>query len=196
MKACAREVRAAHGLISPRVLLTDLRRIYGAHGIHIDLWTHKLKRLRGAYFCDELGPSVMINGNLPQEPKIFTMAHELKHHLCDQGLNISYCDSSNVREPIEIGAEIFAAELIFPETDFKDCLTRMGVGLQECTPEVLIRLKRETNTTLSYSGLAKRAIFMGYATEGSFAQVKWKKLEEKIYGEPVYKRILRYRNRL
>lgn len=138
----------------------------------------------------------MINGNLHQEPKIFTMAHELKHHLYDQGLNLSYCDSSNVREPIEIGAEIFAAELIFPESDFKDCLEKMGVGLQECTPEVLIRLKRKTNTTLSYSSLAKRATFMGFATEGSFAQVKWKKLEEEIYGEPLYKQILRHRNRL
>lgn len=193
MKALARQIRLEHHLHTARVLRSDLRRLYRAYGIKIDLWPYKFRVLRGAYFDDDLGPTVVLARQLPPEPMIFTMAHELKHHLVDRGLGLSYCDPSNAREPIEIGAEIFAAELIFPEQEFVKCLQQMGIGPRQCTPEVLVRLKHETETTLSYAGLAKRAEFLNFAPAGSLAKVQWKKLEEQIYGEPLYKRLLRYR---
>lgn len=195
LKALARDVRANYDLCTPRVLKSDIRRIYRDQGIRIDLWPHKLKQLRGAYFNDDFGPSVLIAKGLPDEPKIFTLAHELKHHLTDSGSILAYCDPSNENRTIEIGAEIFAAELIFPEQDFVDTLRRMKVGQEECTPEVLVRLKRETETTMSYAALAKRAEFLRYATRGSLQRVQFKKLEERLYGEPLYKRIRRYRER-
>ena len=191
MKALARQVRQEHHLESARVLRSDLRRVYRVYGIKIDLWPHRFKALRGAYFDDDLGPTVVLARHLPPEPLIFTMAHELKHHLVDRGLGLSYCDVSNQREPIEIGAEVFAAELIFPEQEFVKWLRQMGIGPRQCTPEVLVRLKQETQTTLSYAGLAKRAEFLNFAPAGSLAKVPWKKLEEQIYGEPFYKRLLR-----
>lgn len=193
IRALARQVRQEQGLTGSRVLRSDLRRLYRAYGIKIDLWPHKFKALRGAYFDDELGPTVMLARHLPPEPLIFTMAHELKHHLVDRGRSISYCDASNQREPVEIGAEIFAAELIFPEQEFFAQLRQMGIGPRQCTPEVLVRLKRETQTTLSYAGLAKRAEFLGLASPGSLGQVAWKKLEEQLYGEPFYKQFVRAR---
>ncbi len=188
MKALARQVRQEHHLETARVLRSDMRRLYRAYGLQIDLWPYKFKSLRGAYFDDELGPTVVLAGQLPPEPLIFTMAHELKHHLADRGRALSYCDASNVGEPIEIGAEIFAAELIFPEEDFIAWLKQMRVGPRQCTPEVLVRLKRETQTTLSYAGLAKRAEFFNFARPGSLAKVQWKKLEEQLYGEPRYRK--------
>jgi hypothetical protein len=36
---------------------------------------------------------------------------------------------------------------------------------------------------------------MGFSAEGSLKAIKWKKLEEQIYGEPLYKRLLRRRRR-
>jgi Zn-dependent peptidase ImmA (M78 family) len=194
LKTRAREVRVEHSLVSVRVLRSDLRRIYSKLGVRIDSWPHKFKQVRGAYFDDELGPTVMLPKHLPVEPTIFSMAHELKHHLVDRRLGMSYCSASNDAEPIEIGAEIFAAELIFPEPDFIDFLNTKGVKEGECTPVVLIRLKHETETTLSYASLAKRAEFLQFAPRASLAKVKWKKLEEEIYGEPIYKRVLRRRN--
>lgn len=188
MKVLARNVRTEHGLTTPRVLRSDLRRVYKKYGIRIDLWPYRFKQLRGAYFDDDLGPTVMIARHLPEEPRIFTMAHELKHHLTDRGL-LLYCDASNENEVIEIGAEIFAAELIFPEQDFVDHLRQMGISKGKCAPEILVRLKHETSTTLSYAGLAKRAVFLNFAHDGAFTNVKWKKLEEQIYGVPIYKRI-------
>lgn len=172
------------------MLRSDLRRIYRAEGICVDLWPYRLKRLRGAYFNDELGPTVMLMKTLPEDPMVFTMAHELKHHFVDRDNPLSYCDFSNQSNPIEIGAEIFAAELIYPETDFAEHLKLMGIQPGQCTPEALVRLKCQTRTTLSYAGLAKRAEFMGFARPGSLAGVKWKKLEEQLYGPPVYKTLL------
>ena len=193
MKALARKTRTDHGLNTPRVMRSDLRRIYKHYGIVIDLWPHKLGRLRGAYFFDDLGPTVMLARGLPEDPMVFTMCHELKHHLADREAGISYCDGSNATEPIEIGAEVFAAEMIFPEQDFSDHLDQMGVTKGGCNAEAIVRLKRTTRTTLSYAGLVKRAEFLGYAASGSLARIRWKKLEEQIFGEPLYKQILRRR---
>jgi Zn-dependent peptidase ImmA (M78 family) len=155
----------------------------------IDLWPHKLRGLRGAYFNDELGPTVMLAKDLPSDPLIFTMAHELKHHLVDRHLSISFCDRTNESEQIEIGAEIFAAELIYPEDDFVKDYKQLNV--KGCTPEILVRLKQSNQTTLSYAGLAKRAEFLGFAPAGSLQKYRgWKKLEEQLFGVPLYKRLL------
>jgi hypothetical protein len=194
LKARARELRAHYGLDTPRVLRSDLRRIYRDQGVRIDMWPGKLKTLRGAYISDSLGATVMLATRLPPEPLIFTMAHELKHHLFDRDLTLSYCDPSNQNEPVEIGAEIFAAEFIFPEEEFADALRRHGISQGTCTPEHIVRLKHNSRTTLSYAGLAKRAEFLRFAPPGSLRNVRWKILEEQILGEPVHKRVARYRS--
>lgn len=184
MKALARQVRSENDLTTQRVLRTDLRRVYKKHGLRLDL-RDGFRNLRGAYFNDECGATVVIAKKLPLDPAVFTMAHELKHHLADRenpDFQCSYAEGTT--DPIEIGAEIFAAELIFPETDFVRLLTAAGVTAGGCTAEHLVRLKRETKTTLSYQGLAKRAVFMNLAPAGAFDRVRFKKLEEQLYGPP------------
>lgn len=170
-----------------------MRRIYRSEGIKIDKWPYRFKQLRGAYFSDDAGTTVLLAPGLPEDPLVFTMAHELKHHLKDRSLAVAYCDASNQHEHIEIGAEVFAAELIFPEGEFAKRMTAMGVGLGKCSAEDLVRLKHDTRTTLSYAGLSKRAVFQGFAKQDSLPKGGWRKLEEKLYGEPIYKRILRRR---
>lgn len=194
LKALAREVRAIYGLTTPKVTLTDMRRIYKAYGIAIKLWPHRLKNLRGAYFKDENGPHVMIDKSLPAEQRIFTMAHELKHHLTDE-IDAQRSDPPDDKEPKEIGAEIFAAELIFPEQDFVEELSRRGIDPGKCTADDIVRLKRETGTTLSHGSLAKRSEFLKYAAPGTFVKVQWRRLEEQVYGEPLYKQIRRNQRR-
>lgn len=197
LKLLAQRLRKSYGLDTPRVLRSDLRRICRSEGIRrIDLWPHNFKKLRGAYFNDDLGPTILLAKNLPEEPRIFTMGHELKHHLVDKDSPVfadktsalSFCDTSNGSDPIEIGAEVFSAELIFPEQDFMDWLAKRNVKTGGCTPEILIRMKRDTKTTLSYAGLTKRAVRLKFSAKDAFVNVRWKKLEEKLYGEPVYKR--------
>ena len=195
MKALARATREKYGLTTPRVRKSDLRVIYREERIRIDLWPHRLREVRGAYFNDELGPTVMLVKSLPEDPMVFTMGHELKHHLVDRDQAVACCSDRNANEHVEIGAEVFAAELIYPEQDFADDLARRGVAAGTCSAEALVRLKHDNRTTLSYTGLAKRATFMGFAARGSLDGVRWKKLEEQIFGEPLYKALLRRRGR-
>ena len=178
LKLLARQVRAENGLTSPRVLVSDLNRIYARHGIVIDEWPYRFRNLRGAFINDELGMTVMVAKGLPQDPMVFTLAHELKHFFRDRDLGVSYCDQSNLNKSLEIGAEIFAAELIFPDRDFVNHMDTMGIRLNQCLPRTLIRLKRQTGTTLSYAGLAIKAERLGFAPSHSLTTIKtWRRLE-------------------
>ena len=183
MKALARDVRTKYDLTTPRVLRTDLRRIYRDEKIRAMLWPHKLRKLNGAYLFDDLGATVMLRKGLPPEPMVFTMAHELKHHLVDRGAH-SFCDVSNEMNYIEIGAEIFAGELIFPEQDFVEAARGTGIRPGCCTPELIVRLKHDTKTTLHYAGMVKRFDFLGFAAARDFAKTRWRVIEERLFGPP------------
>jgi len=189
LKLLARQVRAENGLSSPRVLPSDLRRIYAKHGIEVDEWPYRFRNLRGAFINDQLGTTVMLAQGLPRDPMAFTMAHELKHFYCDRNLGISYCDQSNLNRSLEIGAEIFAAELLFPDRDFVAHMKMMGIRGNQCLPKMLVHLKRKTGTTLSYAGLAIKAERLGFAPSHSLTTINtWRKLEA-IYDEPVRRRV-------
>ena len=178
LKLLARQVRAQHGLSSPRVLPGDLRRIYAYYGIEIDEWPYRFRNLRGAFIDDDLGPTVMIAKGLPQDPMVFTMAHELKHFFRDRDLGVSYCDQSNLKKSLEVGAEIFAAELLFPDRDFMSQMNAMGIRRYLCLPKTLIKFKLKTGTTLSYAGLAIKAERLGYAPSHSLTTIKtWRRFE-------------------
>ena len=184
LKRLARQVRAENGLTSPRVLVSDLARIYAKHEIVIDEWPYRFKHLRGAFINDDLGMTVMVAKGLPQDPMVFTLAHELKHFFRDRDLGISYCDQSNLNKSLEIGAEIFAAELLFPDRDFVNHMTAMGIRRDQCLPKTLIRLKRQTGTTLSYAGMAIKAERLGFAPSHSLTTIKtWRRLEA-VHGLP------------
>lgn len=188
LKSLARQVRAEHGLSSPRVLPCDLMRIYAKYEIVLDQWPYRFRNLRGAFINDDLGTTIMIAKGLPQDPMVFTMAHELKHFFRDRDLGVSYCDQSNLNKVLEVGAEIFAAELLFPDRDFIAQMKMMGVRTNQCLPKTLIRLKRKTGTTLSYAGLAIKAERLGYAPSHSLTTIKtWRRFEA-LYSPPVQRK--------
>ena len=189
LKQLARQVRAENGLSSPRVLPNDLMRIYAKYDITVDEWPYRFRNVRGAFINDHLGTTIMIAKGLPQDPKVFTMAHELKHFFRDRDLGISYCDLSNLNKSIEVGAEIFAAELLFPDRDFIAHMKMLGIRMNQCLPKTLIRLKRQTGTTLSYAGLPIKAERLGFAPAHSLTTIKtWRRLEA-LYSPPVQRRV-------
>lgn len=174
MRELAQEVRARHAIEGPDVSMREMWKIYRVEGIAELYFRHGFKQLRGAYFNDENGVTVLLAGGLPDEPTIFTMAHELKHHLVDSDAGTVLCRSDEQTQRIEIGAEVFAAELIYPEKDFVYDLFRLLRGMpQTINPEVLVELKRKTETTLSYAALAKRSVLLGLADESVFKDVRW-----------------------
>jgi Zn-dependent peptidase ImmA (M78 family) len=189
MRVLANEIRAQYGFSGPRVTKSDLRRVYKDLGITVHYWDHKLKALRGAYFPPPDGPSVLIAKRLPDEPQIFTLAHELKHHLVDRDQPLSYCDPSNQNALAEKSAEVFAAELIFPQGLFIKYMHDAKVDLGACTADNVVHLKVQLGTTLSYRGLCKMAEFLGYGKPEAFAKVQFQKRQEQLYGVPLYKRL-------
>jgi len=199
LKKLARDQRAFFGLKSSRMTITQMRKIYQYHGVSFDLWPFPgierppLKSLRGAYLSLDEGPCVFVSRKLPAPQRIFTMAHELKHHLVDKDTVDSFCYEENVPALIEKGAEVFAAELIYPEADFAKDLKSRGIKIGECTAEDIVHLKHQNETTLSYTSLAKRAEFLGFAPPKSLPTTGWLKLEESLYGIPFYRRIYKDR---
>jgi Zn-dependent peptidase ImmA (M78 family) len=148
----------------------------------VDEWPYRFRHLRGAFINDHLGTTVMLSKGLPRDPMVFTMAHELKHFFRDRDLGISYCDQSNLNKSLEIGAEIFAAELLFPDRDFVAHMTKMGIRRDQCLPKNLVQLKQQTGTTLSYAGLAIKAERLGFAPSHSLTTIKtWRRMEA-LYG--------------
>src|SRR5713226_1894622 len=125
---------------------------------------------------------------LPDEPTIFSMAHELKHHLVDKDLMVTLCGQADTppitddRRAVEIGAEVFAAEFIYPEADFVRDFEKIG---GPCNPRALVRLKEATSTTLSYQAMVKRSLRLGllhYTDEFRVEVVHWGLLEKRLFG--------------
>ncbi|MGQ0445837.1 MAG: ImmA/IrrE family metallo-endopeptidase [Beijerinckiaceae bacterium] len=188
MKALAREKRAAYGVATESLGLREIRSIYKAESIRIDLWPLP-RRIKALYMCADGDCSVAIQASLPIEPKIFALMHELKHHYVDRD-NLSAgtiaCGDYNENELIEKGAEVFAAEFIYPEQEFVEDLHELRIPAW--TPEQIVRLKRGCKAQVSYMYLCKRLVRMGLVARGEVENVQFRKLEDQLYGVPFYRR--------
>jgi len=189
LKALAAEKRAHYEIQTSHLGLREVREIYKAERITVDLW--KLPAtIRGVYMCDEDDPSVLINKNLPEEPRLFSMVHELKHHYCDRERTEKgqiRCGAYNANEVLEIGAEVFAAEFIYPEAEFLECVERLRIKPSACSKEQVVLLRRSCEAKVSHKFLQKRLERLGFIEPGAYRQVQFKKLEEALYGAPIYK---------
>lgn len=199
LQALARAKREEFGVSTEGFGLREMRAIYRREGISIDLWPYKLRKVRAAYMVVDGAPHVLMNKAIkPIEPRLFSMAHELKHHLVDQeraaaspcGLGCQEYVTYQGVPAIEIGAEIFAAEFLFPENEFIAWATPL-LPSRPCTKEDVVRLKRACPAQVSYMFLTKRLERLGLARAGAFAGVQFRKLEESIYGQPFYRRLRR-----
>lgn len=194
LKVLARETRKRHNLTTSSVSLSSLRQIYKQEGIRIKLWDYKLRKIRGAYIDIDGEAHVLLNKAIkPKEPRIFTMAHELKHHYIDRELakngqlechDLSWSGGSM----IEIGAEIFASEFVYPEAEALSLINQLGIANGAWRQEDVVRLKKSCPAPVSYAFLVKRLEWFGTIERGVFRGVKWQNLEESMYGIPFYRR--------
>ena len=189
-------IRSKYSLTTPRVMVSDLKRILKAEGVSLIEYSDRFRstHLKGAYFNDRAGITVVINGKIRSvtELLVFTLGHELKHHLMDPVDENYACVLGNENHLLEAGANAFAAELVFPSQVFRMQMTRYGIGAGRCTPDNIVRLKHESKTTLSHMALAVRAEQLGYATHDSLKRVAWNTLRDRLY--PEYTHYRRSRN--
>jgi len=190
LRMLALEKREQYSVTTPTLNLLCMRRMYKGEGIKIDLRSIKGNKIRAAYFCDDGDYSVLLNRQLPREPRLFSLAHELKHHYVDQQQiqeGAIRCGDYNAHEFIEKGAEVFAAEFIYPEAEMRELVGQLGIAQEGFTPETIVHFKRACPAPVSYSFLVKRFAWFGFCVEQEFKQVQFQKLEEKIFGTPIYK---------
>ena len=166
----------------------EVRSIYRHENIVIDI--RKLPAcLKAIYLPVDDGASVAIRKDLPDEPKIFALVHELKHHWADQELIRSgafTCGDYNENELQEKGAEVFAAEFIYPESEFIADIREFNGPTW--TPEDIVRFKRgHCRAKVSFTFIRKGLERAGLIEPGQFVDVKFQKLEEEIYGTPFYR---------
>lgn len=191
LKALAREKRELYKVNTAAFGLTQIRKIYKSEGIKIDY--RKLPhRIKGLYMCSDGDYSVAIQKSLPMEPKIFALIHELKHHYRDQEILSSgeiKCGDFNKNDLIEIGAEVFAAEFIYPEAEFKKDIATMNI--KEWSAENIVKLKRACKAKVSYQYLRKRLEHLKLINKDEFKDIQFQKLEDKLYGAPYHRRFVR-----
>jgi Zn-dependent peptidase ImmA (M78 family) len=188
LKSLAREKRVHYGVDTAAFGLREVRRIYKAEGIRIDPWPLPYK-IKALYMCADGDCSVAIQPMLPDAPKIFAFTHELKHHYRDQavlGAGVMHCGDYDANELVEKGAEVFAAEFIYPEAEFAEDLRSFSVAVWQ--PLNIVNLKRLCKAKVSYRFLCKRLERLGLITPGAFDGVQFQKLEDEIFGEPFYRR--------
>lgn len=188
LKALAREKREHYAVATDAFGLREVRNIYKAEHIQIDHYPLPWK-IKALYMCADGECSVAVQRRLPDEPKLFALVHELKHHYCDRealGNGVIHCGDYNVDEVIEIGAEVFAAEFIYPEEEFARDIAPLG--LTTWTPQDIVKLKRTCKATVSYQYLRKRLEHLGHIPRGAFQDVQFRKLEDQLFGVPYHRR--------
>jgi Zn-dependent peptidase ImmA (M78 family) len=193
LKTLARTKRAEYGVETASFGLREVRGIYRAEGIRLDHYPLPSK-IKALYMCADDDFSVAVQPNLPNEPKLFALVHELKHHYRDRealGAGVIHCGDYDRNEQIEKGAEVFAAEFIYPEAEFAQDLVPRGITTWR--PEDVVSLKRDCNAKVSYMFLCKRLERLGLVAPGAFAGVKFQSLERDLYGVPFYQRRRRAR---
>ena len=107
------------------------------------------------------------------------------------------CGAYNENEMVEIGAEVFSAEFIYPEVEMRDLANRLRITNRTCTSKQVVEFKRSCPAIISYKFIVKRFEWFGFCEEGHFRHEQFQKLEESLHGPPIYKQawFQRYRAR-
>ena len=188
LKSLAREKREYYNVDTSNFGLREVRRIYGAEGVKIDYWPLPSK-IKALYMCADEQYSVAIQQKLPYEPKLFALLHELKHHYTDQeiiGSGVIHCGDYNRNEVIEIGAEVFAAEFIYPEEEFAQDVLSLRISKWDATD--VVRFKHNCKAKVSYQFILKRLERLRLLSRNQFKGVKFRNLEDQIFGVPYHRR--------
>lgn len=188
LKLLARQKRAEHGVDTSTLGLREVRSIYKAESIRIDYYPLPYK-IKALYMCDEGDCSVALQRKLPDEPKVFALIHELKHHYRDRealGAGVIHCGDYDANELIEKGAEVFAAEFIYPEAEFAEDIGHLNLSFRD--PADIVNVKQSCKAKVSYKFICKRLERLGHIASGQFNGVQFQKLEDQMCGVPFWRR--------
>lgn len=189
MRQLARNKRAQHNLSTTEVSISAVNGIYKDEGIRLDLWDGRLRKVKAAYFWEDGEASVMVKRSLPPVPRLFAQVHELKHHYEDRDHFLLGCCEVTDRSPvIEIAAEEFAAEFIYPVDEFEALLDVMAIRQGNCKPEDVVYFRGACPARISYAFICKRLERLQIIARGEFARVEFQNLQDRLLGVPSFRR--------
>lgn len=185
----ARQKRAELGIQTADIDLPFLKKICKTEGVKVDMVEKMGSHIRAAYFFDEYGCSIMLCKDLPREPKMFALAHELKHHFLDREIIAGgemRCGDYNANRIPEIAAEEFAAEFLYPAAEMKAILDVMAVRSDNISPNIIVEIKKRSPIEVSYTFIQKRLERFAIIVKNQYESVRFQKLEEQLH-PPIYK---------
>jgi Zn-dependent peptidase ImmA (M78 family) len=184
--------RSEFSVVTEKFGLSQVRAIYRCEGIAIDA-RPLTSRLKAIYMCSDCYCSVAIRKTLPKEPKLFALVHELKHHWLDRQLMESgqlSCGSFNENDLYEKAAEVFAAEFIYPEVEFRSDIYTFEESrkLRGWSVDDIVHFKRkQCRANVSYAFIRKRLERFGKIPPAQFGRFQFQKREDELYGAPIYR---------
>lgn len=187
MKLLAEQKRVEFNVASKKMGLKLIREVYKIECIKIDYQNLKSSRIRASYFCEDGDCSVLVKKNLPAVQRLFALTHELKHHFVDRESieNGKFeCGNYNKNKKIEIGAEVFAAEFIFPELEMRQSLADFGITKETITPKKIVEYKKNCGIPISYTFIKKRITWFRLIKNGEYDNVKFQSIEEGLFPNP------------
>jgi Zn-dependent peptidase ImmA (M78 family) len=185
----ARKKRSELGVQTTDIDIPFLKKICKTEDVKVDMVGKMGPRIRAAYFFDEYGCSIMLCKDLPREPKMFALAHELKHHFLDREIIAGgemQCGDYNANRIPEIAAEEFAAEFLYPAAEMKTVLDTIAVTPDNISPNLIVEIKRRSPIEVSYTFIQKRLERFAIIAKNQYGSIQFQKLEEKLY-PPIYK---------
>lgn len=156
----AKQIRIKFGLgLNP---IEDIVKTFEKNGIIVFFYDYDFlkslndKKLDGfSTFVDDI-PVVMVNKNVPNSRKVFTMCHELGHLIFHYGDIISY------DKEVEKEANIFASEFLMPSASIENSLRNVDV-------RKLVELKHSWK--VSMAALLYRAKYLGAINEDKYRRI-------------------------
>lgn len=140
-----------------------------------------LESIWGIYSCDSKGnPVILYNHNQPnQQRNVFTLAHELGHHLISEGeTEVDF--ENKTPSSSEFLADVFASELLMPEVSVGEVFKKhCATDEDKITSSQLIELTEVFK--VSYGAINRRLKDLGFITEKT-----WNRLKEPVLKNPKY----------
>jgi Zn-dependent peptidase ImmA (M78 family) len=90
----------------------------------------EVREFRGFALCDPIAPLVFVNGRDWEVAWVFTLVHELAHIWLGKS-GVSNLDTVKADKPVEALCNRVAAEVLTPETEFRELFMRIGKDITQ-----------------------------------------------------------------
>ena len=134
--------RGDHGSYTP-ICVYDLAKRLG-----VEVRFAGLPSLEGMYINSQQ-PHIIVSSLRPSGRRAFTYAHELGHHVCQDGIQLDKVQEQNASrrfDPTEFAADCFAGALLMPKSAVERAFVLRDWKIEECTPA-------QTYTISNYFGV-------------------------------------------